>query len=177
MLYLENIRLRAIERTDIDTFLRWFNDPEVRQYLLAFAPMSRAQEERWFENKLNRGDDYLFAIEASTDGGWVHIGNAGLHNLDWKNRAVEFGIVLGEKEYWGKGFGTAATKAMLHFAFGELNMNRVELEVFDFNTRARRAYEKAGFQLEGTRRQRLHQAGRYHDLHLMSVLREEFYPG
>ncbi len=174
MLYGQRIRLRAIEREDIPTFVRWFNDPEVRQYLLMYEPMSTAQEERWFQGLLERRDDYLFAIEAQAGERWIHVGNCGLHQLDWKNRSAEFGIALGEKAYWGQGYGTDAARTVLRFAFHELNLQRVQLEVFDFNPRAQRCYEKAGYRREGTRRQALYRDGRYHDVHLMSILRDEF---
>ncbi len=176
MIYGKSIRLRAIEREDIPTFLRWFNDPEVREGLLMFTPMGRAEEERWFESRLEHADGYLFAIEAQADGeaSWVHIGNISLDDIKWKERSCTFGIAIGEKGYWNRGYGTEATRALLRFAFGELNLHRVELEVFAFNKRAMRAYEKAGFRLEGTRRQSHFHAGSYHDAHIMAVLQDDF---
>lgn len=174
MLYGQRIRLRGIERGDIPTFVRWLNDPEVRQYLLMYAPLSTAQEERWFEGRANRDHDLLFAIEARVGDDWIHIGNCDLDKIDWKNRSAVFGIVLGEKAYWGQGYGTDAARTMLRFAFAELNLHRVELEVFDYNPRAQRCYEKAGYRLEGTRRHALFRDGRYHDVHVMSVLQDEF---
>lgn len=174
MIYGERIRLRAIERSDIPTFLRWFNDPEVRQFLLMYLPLSEAQEERWFESLPERSADHIFGIEANTDEGWRLIGNCGLHRIDWKNRNATFGIVIGEKEFWGRGFGTEATRTLLRFAFHELNLHRVSLDVYDFNARAIRSYEKAGFRLEGTKREALFRDGRYHDVHLMSILSHEF---
>jgi RimJ/RimL family protein N-acetyltransferase len=177
MLIGERVRLRSIEREDLPTFVRWFNDPEVRQYLMMYEPMSMAKEERWFEEMLERKNDFVFAIEAQIGEQWVPIGNVGLHRIDWKNRTAVFGIALGEKAYWGQGFGTDATRTMLRFAFEELNLHRVELEVFDFNSRAMRSYEKAGFRHEGTRRQALFRHGRYHDVHLMSILQSEYLSG
>lgn len=174
MLFGERIRLRAIEREDIPTFVRWFNDPEVRRYLLMYEPMSRVKEERWFEAQVEARDEFLLAIEAQVGDDWIHIGNVGLHRIDWKNRIAIFGIALGEKAYWGQGYGTDATRTMLRFAFGELNLHRVELEVYDFNPRAIRCYEKAGFRREGTRRQALFRDGRYWDVHTMAVLQTEF---
>jgi diamine N-acetyltransferase len=174
MLYGERIRLRAIEREDIPTFVRWLNDPEIGHYLLVYEPLSKAKEERWFEAQLEAQDQFLFAIEALVDEEWVHIGNEGLHRLDWKNRTAVLGIVLGEKEYWGQGYGTDATRTMLRFAFEELGLHRVELDVFEFNARAIRCYEKTGFRREGTRRQALFRDGRYHDVYLMAILQEEF---
>lgn len=177
MLIGDRVRLRGIEREDLPTFVRWFNDPEVRQYLMMYEPMSMAKEERWFEEMLERKNDFVFAIEAQIGEQWVHIGNVGLHRIDWKNRTAMFGIALGEKAYWGQGFGTDATRTMLRFAFEELNLHRVELEVFDFNPRAMRSYEKAGFRHEGTRRQALFRHGRYHDVHVMAILQSEYQPG
>ena len=86
MLFGESVRLRAIEREDIPTFVRWFNDPEVRRYLLMYEPLSKAREERWFEAHLDKQNEFIFAIEVRTEEGWVHIGNVGLHRVDWKNR-------------------------------------------------------------------------------------------
>jgi RimJ/RimL family protein N-acetyltransferase len=98
--------LRAIERENIPTFVSWFNDPEVRQYLLIYEPMSKAKEERWFERQLD-SDDFLFAIEALVEEEWMHIGNVGLDQVDWKNGTAEFGIVLG-----GRRIGDRATEPM-----------------------------------------------------------------
>lgn len=177
MIYGERVRLRAIERSDIPTFVRWFNDPEVRRYLTVQTPVSTAQEEQWFENMLQRQqrrEDFIFVVEARVEDEWVPIGNVGLHRINWKDRIAVFGIALGEKAYWDQGYGTDATRTVLRFAFEELNLHRVELEVISENLGARRCYEKAGFRHEGTRRQAIFSEGRYHDAHLMSVLREEF---
>jgi len=174
MIYDDGIRFRAIDKDDIPNFLRWLNDPETRQYLLLYAPLSRADEERWVDSLAARKDDHAFAFEALINDQWIHLGNVGLHGIDWKNSNSTFGIVMGEKQYWGQGFGTKAIRLMLRFAFDTLNLHRVELEVFEFNPRAMRAYEKAGFRLEGTRRQALFQDGRYWDAHRMAILCEEF---
>lgn len=175
MLFGEHVRLRAIERSDIPTFVRWFNDPEVIENLLIYHPMSQAEEERWFEARLGKTDDFLFGIEAEVEEGrWLHIGNTGLHGIHWKDRSCTFGIAIGEKAYWNHGYGTEATRIILRFAFREANLHRVELEVLDFNRRAQRAYEKAGFRLIGTRRQALFRKGAYHDALLMDILADEF---
>lgn len=174
MIYEDDIRLRAVEREDIPTYVRWFNDPEVRRNLLMFEPMSKVKEERWFEDRLARDNDFLFGIEVPVGDGWQLIGNVGLHRVDWVNRHCTFGIVIGERAFWNRGYGSKATRAALRFAFHTLNLHRVELEVFDFNPRARHVYEKVGFRLEGTRREATFQDGAYHDEHVMGILRSEF---
>ncbi len=98
-----------------------------------------------------------------------------MHNIDWKNRSAELlGIFTGEKEYWGQGYGSDAINALLRFAFREMNLHRIYLHVHDYNERAIRCYEKCGFQLEGRQREALFRDGRYHDVLLMSILREGF---
>jgi len=174
MIYGRNVRLRAIEREDIPRFVKWFNDSEVRRYLTTYEPMSRAKEERWFEEYLTRRNDLILAIEVRQGDEWVHIGNVGLHRIDWKNRVATLGVVIGEREYWGRGYGTEAVRAMLRYAFGELGLNRVELETYEFNPRAIRCYEKAGFVREGVRRRALYREGKFHDVILMGILRSEF---
>ncbi|MFZ2489767.1 MAG: GNAT family protein [Anaerolineae bacterium] len=174
MIYGNGVRLRALERSDVPIMTSWFNNPEVRSYLLMHEPMSLAKEEGWFEALLASSNDFVYGIEAQVGDKWVYIGNTGLHRVDWVHRSAVFGIVIGEQAYWGKGYGTAATRALVGFAFNTLNLHRVQLDVFDFNVRARRAYEKVGFRLEGTRRQALFHDGAYHDEHLMAILSTEF---
>jgi len=164
--------LRAIEQEDLPTFIRWFNDPEVRQYLLMYMPMSPAEKEgKWFERQLEDQNNRGFVIE-TTDG--VYVGNCGLHDFDWENRCAVLGIAISEKEYWGRGYGSDAVRTLLGFAFGEMNLHRVQLEVYHFNLRAIRCYEKSGFKVEGRRREALFRNGSYHDTLIMGILREEF---
>ncbi|MBN1953433.1 MAG: GNAT family N-acetyltransferase [Anaerolineae bacterium] len=167
-------RLRPIERDDLPRYVRWFGDPEVRRHLSVYLPFSLAQEEKWFEGlagRLASGADVLLAIETS-DG--VHIGNIGLHNIDWKNRHAELGIVIGEQEYWGQGYGTDAIQTLLKVAFDEMNLQRVFLHVDADNQRGIRCYEKCGLQKEGTLRDTVFREGVYHDQLVMGILRNEF---
>jgi len=136
--------------------------------------MSRVKEERWFEALLGMKDRYFFIIEIQKGEEWVSIGTVDLFRIDWKNRVVYFGITIGEKTCWGQGYGSDATGTALLFAFHELNLNRVELEVFEDNLRAIRCYEKIGFQHEGTRRKAVFKGGSYHNVWLMGILKDEF---
>ncbi|GAA1280830.1 acetyltransferase [Planotetraspora silvatica] len=95
------------------------------------------------------------------------IGEAVLNDLDSANRWCNYRIWLAAR---GRGYGTEATRLVLDYAFEVVGLNRVELEVFDFNPRARRVYEKAGFRHEGTRRQALLMDGEWVDAHVMSVI-------
>jgi diamine N-acetyltransferase len=171
MIYGTKVRLRAIERDDIPRFVKWFNDPEVRQHLSMYRPLSLAQEEKWFERHAELDPpDHVFAIETLAG---VHIGNVGLHDINWKDRSAELGIVIGEKDHWSQGYGTASILVLLGYAFRELNLHRVFLRVDADNPRAIRCYEKCGFRREGTYRDAVFTNGKYKDQHTMSILDSE----
>jgi RimJ/RimL family protein N-acetyltransferase len=170
----ELVYLRASERADLDSFLRWFNDAEVLRHLAMSAPMSRAAEERWFDRMLEAQGktDYHFVACLLADD--RPIGTVGLHQLDLTNGTAEFGIAIGEKGEWNKGYGTDALRAICDFGFGQLRLERIGLLVYADNARGRRAYEKAGFVHEGTLRRAHFARGRHHDVHVMSLLRDEW---
>jgi RimJ/RimL family protein N-acetyltransferase len=173
-------RLRPIERSDLPRFVVWFGDPEVRAGLDMFLPIGEAQEERWFEQNLARPPaQQAWAIEAQGAGaeaepGWTHIGSCGYHEIDWRNRAGEVGIAIGDKSQWGKGYGTDAMRALVRLGFDQLNLNRVMLRVYDDNRRAIRSYEKVGFKMEGRLRESNFSNGRYRDTLIMAILRPEW---
>jgi RimJ/RimL family protein N-acetyltransferase len=170
----EKIQLAAVQRGYLPKYVEWLNDWEVAQFLKPGIPMpfNIEDETDWFENRRKSKDNLVFAILTLADN--KLIGNCGLHNINFKNRKAVFGIFIGGKDYWNKGYGTDATKTLLRFAFEELGLNLVELEVYAFNPRAIRAYEKAGFRQAGVHRQGLYRNGKFHDEYIMSILREEW---
>jgi len=169
----KKVRIRALEKTDIDEIMKWINDPEVIDNLLMRYPVSRYLEEKWLEKAYDTSDirNKTFALETK-DG--VYLGGIGLHKINWENRNAEAGIIIGKKEYWGKGYGTDAMLALLDFAFNHMNLHRVYLQVYDFNTRGIRSYEKCGFKKEGALRDDRFSRGKYHDTIIMGILKGEF---
>lgn len=182
------MRLRPIERPDLPRFVKWFADPELRDNLDMFLPVSEEQEERWYEANLSRPPgEQAWAIDAqvpasasagllpsAAEPGWVHIGSCGFHEIDWRSRWGEAGIAIGDKTQWGKGFGTDALRALIGFGFRDLNLHRIMLRVFDDNARAIRSYEKVGFKTEGRLREDEFRNGRYRDTVIMAILRSEW---
>jgi RimJ/RimL family protein N-acetyltransferase len=170
----ERVYLRPPERTDVPTFLRWFNDAEVIHDLAQRSPMSIPMEEAWFERMLeNQGKtDYGFVICLRADD--RPIGTIGLHGLDFVNGSADFGIAIGEKDEQNRGYGTDALRALCDFGFGELRLERIGCDVYDGNDRARRTYEKAGFLLEGTKRHAHFSRGVSVDVHVMGLLRGQW---
>ena len=167
------VRLRALEATDLERAYTWINDREVTRYLSARYPLSHADEERWLRDAPTNGfaNGVRLAIETK-DG--VHIGNMGLHDVNPEDRKAGLGIMIGEKAYWSNGYGSDAIDTLLRFAFHEMNLNRVWLHVFEFNERAAACYRKCGFQQEGHLRQHRYSEGRYYDVLVMGILRDEF---
>ncbi len=175
MIYGKRIRLRGIEKADISKYYEWINDPEVIDGLSVFLPMSLKDEEQWLENISQREQaEKPLSIEMRERKNWRLIGNCGFFNIEWVNRVAEFGIMIGDKSVWNKGYGTETVRLLLQHGFETLNFNRIYLRVYSTNPRAIRSYEKAGFVREGTLRQAVYRHGRYADIHIMSILRSEW---
>jgi RimJ/RimL family protein N-acetyltransferase len=175
MIIGDGIRLRAAERTDIPKFVEWLNDIDVRQYLTIYFPMSMAAEEKWYEDNVQRPPaEQVLVIEIFTENGWKAIGNISYMHLSDIDRAAEVGLFIGDKTEWNKGYGRKALKLMLNYGFYSLNLNRVYLQVFENNLRGIRAYKATGFVEEGRMRQAKFSNGKYLDVLLMSVLRDEW---
>lgn len=174
-LFGDRIILREYCKEDLKFMRRWCNDPEITDNLSDIF---------LFPHTVNGTEQYLNSIlEGKTDQkGFViahkdteeYIGQIDLFRLDWKNRSAELGIVIGIKEYLGKGYGTEAIKTLQDFVFNRLNLNRLQLEVHDFNERAYRCYLKCGFKEEGRLREKNFINGRYSDTITMSILKREY---
>jgi RimJ/RimL family protein N-acetyltransferase len=134
--------------------------------------MSQADVERFFRMRLLAPDALAYSIAELPD--WDLIGFTTFSSLDGDNASVMFHITIGERDAWGRGLGTEATQLMLGHAFERLGLHRVGLTVFSYNTRAIRAYEKAGFRLEGRLRDAILRDGRYFDEVHMGILAEEW---
>ena len=168
------VRLRAYENSDADALFRWFSDEDVTRWLGPPNFPSRAHQERFVEQASASGaDTKYFAIE-TLDGKLV--GDCGLRLIDWKSRKAEFFITIGEKEFWGKGLGSDALRIVIRLAFDKMNLNRLWLSVLVDNPRAVRCYEKCGFVREGSLRQESYVDGKYRDVLLMALLREDYHP-
>jgi RimJ/RimL family protein N-acetyltransferase len=135
-------------------------------------PLTKEGVKKWFEKDASEGQNFNFAIRTLADDRLI--GDVGLGRPFWNRGDTFLGIGVGEREFWGQGYGTDAMKLALRYAFTELNLRRVTLNVFEYNPRAIRCYEKIGFQHEGRVRKYLNREGRRWDLMYMGITKEEW---
>jgi RimJ/RimL family protein N-acetyltransferase len=166
------IRLRAREVADLERFHRWFNDPEVTQYITMRYPISVAAERKHLETMTAASFEGAGFSVDTLEG--EHIGWCGLHGGSPEDRSASLGISIGEKQYWNGGYGTDAMRVLCRFGFEHMNLHRIELHVFTDNPRAQRVYEKVGFRPEGCLREADYRYGDYRDIVVMGLLRDEF---
>jgi RimJ/RimL family protein N-acetyltransferase len=172
----ERVWLRPSEPADMVNDTVYSGDAEVGHFLGAKTPMSKAAAERFSteifsQNPLDPGGyGYSICLLGSDQS----IGTVFIRNVDKVNGSGIVGIFIGDRRYLGQGYGTDALNALVDFGFGELRLERIELEVFDFNQRAIRSYEKAGFQTDAVQRRSRFHRGAHHDVHVMSILRDDW---
>jgi RimJ/RimL family protein N-acetyltransferase len=171
----ELVRLVAIDpETDGDTWARWTQDSEYGRLLDSdpALPRSALHFRGDLEKIEQRSDTYIFAVR--TLAGNRLIGFVDLGGIQWSHRNCSLGIGIGEREFWGMGYGSDTLRVVLRYAFTELNLERVSLDVFEYNQRAIHCYEKLGFVHEGCMRGALNRDGRRWDMLYMGILREEW---
>ncbi|OUS69948.1 hypothetical protein B1748_29895 [Paenibacillus sp. MY03] len=164
----ERIILRALNQSDSILLLHWVNNPRLKELTGTVYPVSELEHKQWFEKKIVDQFSKIFGIE-DTESKKL-IGIIGLKQIDFINRNAELYIYIGEEDLWGQGLGTESVKLMVEFAFKEMNLHRIQLFAFSYNTRAIRSYEKAGFIVEGILKESVFRAGAYHDRVLMGII-------
>lgn len=174
MLNGKHVILRAIEREDLPLLAAFNNDLDVELAGGGDPPMpqSLARLEAEFDVSAGQGgrDGLKFAIEADNK----FIGQCSLFNQNKIAQTAELGIGIGDKAYWGRGYGREAINLLLEFGFQKHNIRRIYLRVEARNERAIKAYKGCGFVEEGRLREHVWNNGRYDDLVFMGVLRQEW---
>ena len=164
-----SIVLSPLERRHLEATRAWANDPELMRLLDRARPVSDEEHEKWFSELQGRADCVYFAIETAQDG--RHIGNVWLWNIDARHRRAELRIIIGGQQDHGRGAGTEAISLLCGYGFERLNLHKIYAYVLGINERARRAFEKAGFTLEGTLREDRWVGDAYTDVYLLGKLR------
>src|SRR5215216_7516066 len=170
----QSVSLRSLELSDVDALWYWFADREVVRYSLSLwlFPFSRYETQTWLERTISDKHTLTLGIVERTSG--ALIGFAGIASISLINRSGEYFILIGNKAWWSKGYGTEVTKLVVEYGFATLNLHRIALTVSDLNRAGVTAYERAGFLREGVLRQACYRDGQYHDKINMSILRPDW---
>ena len=182
MLKGKKVLLRPVRRSDIQYFLKWFNDHDVIQYLSFYLPMTEMAEEKWIEDLGTNRTKAAFVVEAiEGESGKPFdfaqgkpIGSIGLDNISLKDHNATFGIAIGDKDYWSKGFGTEAARLIINYGFEQLNLHRINSSVIGFNERSYRLHKRLGFTEEGRQREAIFKNGKFYDHVVLGILKEEW---
>lgn len=174
---LENdfrIHLRAFRENDYLITHKWRNDDDVTSSLVGRKYfVSEDYEKKWVHDAIfSAGNSIKLAVCLNETE--EHIGNVYLDSIDSFNQSAMFSLMIGNKDYWSKGFGTEMTILVLRYAFFDLNLNRVYSYQLSSNSASIRVHKKCGFKDEGVLRQAVFKNGKFCDLNLMSILKYEF---
>ncbi len=168
------VRLRPLAESDVDHILGWVNDPEIVGNIAAFAghAFTREQELAYIRKTLASTGDVVWSIEDAAEG--RYLGQTGLHQLHERSRVARLACIIADRSDMGRGYGSAAIRAVLAHGFGALGLHKVWLMVFATNQRGRRTYGRLGFVEEGLLREEYFHQGGWHDMVRMSLLAREW---
>ena len=170
----KKVLLRPLQEGDInERYLSWLNDQEVTKYMTTGVFPATLKELQDFCKKIkNSKNDLIFAIANKRNN--LHIGNIKLGGINWIHRFADLGIMIGDKKYWGKGYGVESCNLLLEYAFKRLNLNKVILGVYAMHASAIKTYQRIGFKIEGRLKKLFFIDGRWTDEFIMGILRENF---
>lgn len=165
-----NLNFKKFTQEHIPFYYEWRNNPDVAVYdqIEFLRPMSYEEVDTWSQ-RMVEGPTFLICD------GDKPIGTCAFMGLDQRNRHAELAIVIGDMDYWGKGYGYQIMRQLLDWGFEGLNLRRLYLNVFDFNERAIALYKKCGFKEEGRLREMVYRHGKYHDILTFGLMKDEWH--
>ncbi len=171
-IYGDGFILRAIEEKDSEMLRSMVNDPNIEKFICGFSlPVSPKQQNDWIQS-LNKSNKDIKLIVESNNGN--AIGMCSLNQIDWKNRYAGIGIkLISSDAIRGKGIGTKVLKALIEYSFNELQLNRLEARIIEYNDASKKIFEKCGFKIEGVERNKIYKHGKYHNVIMVGLIRSE----
>jgi RimJ/RimL family protein N-acetyltransferase len=177
----KKVELRPVSLDDFKKTYEWRNDEEFAKlgsgsYLFSYSHVPLEALEEDYEKHIKKqdkreaGDFSIYTLEEEPK----YIGFICYRQVNIVSRRCVVGIGIGVKEYWNNGFGTDAMKALVHYLYYTMNLNRIQLDTWSGNERAIRSYEKLGFVIEGRLRNDAFIDGKYYDTIIMGLLKKEF---
>ncbi|HBM80924.1 MAG: GNAT family protein [Clostridiales bacterium] len=163
--------LSPIDVDDYEKYTKWLSDMEVAAGMLLASKLITASKEKEILERLSVSEYNFAIIDLKTD---RLLGNLGFPKMDYIDRNAEVGIFIGDKEYWGKGYGADALRLALDFGFNILNLHNIRLKVYSYNKQAISCYKKVGFKEAGQIREAKEIAGKRYDEIYMDMLDKEY---
>jgi RimJ/RimL family protein N-acetyltransferase len=171
MLHGKSVVLRAVEKEDVDQIKEWLADPELLHALGARPiPLASVDPEKLPEQFRLRDGRILAVVSKDKH----LLGLVALGNIHEHNRTASVMVLIGDRGEWNRGYGSDALRTAVRFAFEDLNLNCVEAQIPRFNSRGQHVFEKVGFVVEGTLRNRFYGRGRYWDVVVASAQRDDW---
>ena len=169
----EKVELGPLMREDMGQFFSWVNDYDIAKYLANMHGIRTVEDEvEWFDSARRDPNREVFALLEKSTGRLI--GNCTLMNIDRIHRSAEYGILIGEKDCWGKGYGHEATALVAQYGFATMNLHSIYLKLFSYMQQAQKMFERVGYRVVGTRRESLYFNGKYYDEIIMDLLNREF---
>lgn len=164
------VYLRPVTKDQLDNLREWLGDPSLMRSIAAHGlPAANVELEKWYMELFSLVNVRTLAILTHDH---VLIGVVALGNISEHSRSAQLFIAIGDRSYWGRGFGPDAIKTLVRYAFLDMNLQCIWAQIPEFNQRALRAFEKCGFEREGLLRNRFFSQGRYWGVVAASVLRD-----
>lgn len=164
----KRVTLVALDRVHLARTRAWANDPEIIRLMNRERSVGESEHESWFESIRQREDCAFFAVEMDEPA--EHVGNVWLWAIEPRHRKAELRVVIGHAAARGKGVGSEAIDQLCQYGFERLGLHRIYAYVLAINPPARRAFERAGFRLEGTLRDDRWMGNDFTDTYLLARL-------
>ncbi len=168
----DEIYLRELRKDDLNgTWFTWFNNKNVTKYQdKGTFPNTIEKQSEYYDYLLDSKTDVVFAIIDKKSN--KHIGNIGVHHIDYIHRRCEIGIVIGEHESQGKGYAFICINIIKEYIFNTLNLRRITVFIMSENISSIKSFEKCGFIHEGVMKEYFYKNGKYLDNHIYGLINE-----
>ena len=168
----KKVYLRAMELEDMPVYMEMMNNKDVSHNVVGWSfPVSQFEQQKWYENAISSSDKRFSIVIKESD---QCVGMITLTDIDWVNRSAFHGIKLHPNCPKRLGIATDAIMALMEYAFCELNLNRLDGGWLDYNKASEQLYEKCGWSKEGIKRNAIYRNGKYHDLVIAGILKEDY---
>ena len=167
------VYLRALEPDDYKVSIKWRNDEDISNMLGGMKRfVSEAYEAKWVDDAIFRSNDVRLAICLLEND--LYIGNVSMTNIDEHNQSCVSHILIGNKDYWGKGIAAEAYRLVLDYMFDERNIHRVMAVVLENNQASLKMHKKVGYKIEGLMRHSIYKKGSWQNQYVLSILKEDY---